>query len=333
MILGSSLTSTFDLSDAVEGSVIYLKNNITITDSTPLTSSNNLKFKAINDSASPITINYQSSSVTAQANKTAFLEFSSTAVTEYSTAISNLNVQDDSIYYPNAGLVNIDHSNLSLDGYSSYSELPIYNVSKESLSVDTAFYGSFNLDPESFNYFTQTPTVCSNSKKSYFDDIKIYLVGGDNAESNGVFYLKDDTEIILDNYATNVTDGSTSQYYFIKDDSINRNLNIKIINGSSSFVVPRANQDFKLSVEKKKNGIIIYKILYPSSTPFFEIDDTLEQMVLINSNSVQTILKRLYLRMLLFILLINLQVQFIFIEVKHLMFKIHWQKIKSQEHL
>ena len=289
VILGSSLTSTFDLSDAVEGSVIYLKNNITITDSTPLTSSNNLKFKAINDSASPIIIDYQSSSVTGQANKTLFLEFSSTAVTEYSTAISNLNVQDDSIYYPSVGLANIDHTNLSLDGYSSYSELPIYNVSKESLSVDTAFYGSFNLDPESFNYFTQTPTVCSNNKKSYFDDIKIYLVGGDNAESDRIFYLKDDTEIILDGYAANVDGLSSDQYYFIKDESVNRNLNIKITNGSSSFIVPRANQDFKLSVEKRRSGTISYKILYPSDNPFFEIDDTLEQMVLLNSNSVQFI--------------------------------------------
>lgn len=285
--LGSSLTSTFDLSDAAEGSVIYLKNNITITDSTSLTASNNLKFKVINDSASTITVTYITS-VSVLANKTAFLQFSSTAVTEYSTAISNLAVQDDSIYYPNAGLVNIDHTNLSLDGYASYGELPIYNASKESLSVDTLFYGSFNLDPESFNYFTQTPTACSNDKKSYFDDIKIYLVGGDNSDNNGLFYLKDDTEIILDNYAT-LAEKSKDEYYFIKDESINRNLNIKITNGSSSFVVPRANQDFKLSVEKKRSGNIVYKILYPSDNPFFEIDDTLEQMVLLNSSSVQSI--------------------------------------------
>ena len=286
--LGSSLTSTFDLSDATKDSVIYLKNNITITDSTSLTASNNLKFKAINDSASPITINYQSSSVTGEANKTIFLNFSPTIVSQYSSGISNLAVQDDSIYYPNAGLVNIDHTNLSLDGYSSYGELPIYNASKESLSVDTAFYGSFNLDPESFNYFTQTPTVCSNDKKSYFDDIKIYLVGGDNSDNNRLFYLKDDTEIILDNYAA-AAEKSKDEYYFIKDESINRNLNIKITNGSSSFVVPRANQDFKLSVEKKRSGNIVYKILYPSDSPFFEIDNSLEQMVLLNSSSVQSI--------------------------------------------
>ena len=37
------------------------------------------------------------------------------------------------------------------------------------------------------------------------------------------------------------------------------------------------------------NGTIIYKILYPSDTPFFDIDDTLEQMVLLNSDSVQYI--------------------------------------------
>jgi len=292
--LGSSLTPTFDLSDAAEGSVIYLKNSITITDSSsPMkTASNNLKFKVINDSASSITVTYNSSPNTSQsiaANKTAFLEFSSTTVTEYSTAISNLAVQDDSIYYPSVGLANIDHTNLSLDGYASYGELPIYNASKESLSVDTLFYGSFNLDPDSFNYFTQTPTVCSNDKKSYFDDIKIYLAGGDNFDSDSVFYLKDDTEIILDNYAANVDGLSSDKYYFIKDESVNRNLNIKITNSSSSFIVPRANQDFKLSVEKRRSGTIIYKILYPSDTPFFDIDDTLEQMVLLNSDSVQYI--------------------------------------------
>ena len=70
---------------------------------------------------------------------------------------------------------------------------------------------------------------------------------------------------------------------------MNSNLNIKITNGSSSFIVPRANQDFKLSVEKTKGGVISYKILYPSDNPFFEIDETLEQMVLLNSNSVQNI--------------------------------------------
>jgi hypothetical protein len=287
--LSSNPSSTFDLSDALEESVIYLKNGITITDDDNLTVSKDLKFKAINDSSSSITIQYKSTSVSVLANKTAFLNFSSTTVTQYSTAISNLTTQDDSIYYPNAGLINIDHTNLTLDGYSSYGDLPIYNASKESLSVDTLFYGSFNLDPESFNYFTQTPTVCLNDKKSYFDDIKIYLVGGDNSESNGIFYLKDDTEIILNSYAENNTDKSTDEYYFIKDESVNRNLNIKITNGSSSFIVPRANQDFKLSVEKTKGGVISYKILYPSDNPFFEIDETLEQMVLLNSNSVQNI--------------------------------------------
>ena len=100
VILGSSLTSTFDLSDAVEGSVIYLKNSITITDSSvpPKTASGNLKFKVINDSASTITVTYITS-VSVLANKTAFLEFSSTAVTEYSTAISNLAVQDEFAFY------------------------------------------------------------------------------------------------------------------------------------------------------------------------------------------------------------------------------------------
>ena len=290
--LSSNPSSTFDLSDALEESVIYLKNGITITDDDNLTASKDLKFKVINDSSSSITIQYKSppvASVSVLANKTAFLNFSSTTVTQYSTAISNLTTQDDSIYYPNAGLINVDHTNLTLDGYSSYGDLPIYNASKESLSVDTLFYGSFNLDPESFNYFTQTPTACFNDKKSYFDDIKIYLVGGDNSESNRVFYLKDDTEIILNSYAENSTDKSTDEYYFIKDESVNRNLNIKITNGSSSFIVPRANQDFKLSVEKTKGGVISYKILYPSDNPFFEIDETLEQMVLLNSNSVQNI--------------------------------------------
>ena len=290
-VVSSNPSSTFDLSDALEGSVIYLKNGITITDDDNLTASKDLKFKAINDSSSSITIQYKSppvASVSVLANKTAFLNFSSTTVTQYSTAISNLTTQDDSIYYPNAGLINVDHTNLTLDGYSSYGDLPIYNASKESLSVDTLFYGSVSLDPESFNYFTQTPTVCSNDKKNYFDDIKIYLVGGDNSDSNGLFYLKDDTEIILDNYAA-TAEKSKDEYYFIKDESINRNLNIKITNGSSSFVVPRANQDFKLSVEKKRSGNIVYKILYPSDNPFFEIDDTLEQMVLLNSSSVQSI--------------------------------------------
>jgi hypothetical protein len=282
--ISSNPSSLFDLSDTVEGNVIYLKNNITITDLTLLTASNNLKLKAINDSASTITVNYQASSVTIGANKTAFLNFSSTTVSEYSTAIFNLAVQDDSIYYPSGGLVNIDHTSLSLDPSVPFAALPIYNVSKDTLSIN----GSLDLDAESFNYVAWNGTTATNTKKSYFDDIKIYLVGGDNAESNGLFYLKDDTEIILNNYADKA-EKSKDEYYFIKDESVNRNLNIKITNSSSSFILPRANQDFKLSVEKKKGGAIDYKILYPSDNPFFEIDDSLEQMVLLNSNSVQNI--------------------------------------------
>lgn len=274
--------STFDLSDAQSESVIYLKNNIIVTDDTPLATT--IKFKAINDSASTITVQYQSSSITIGANETAFLTFDASTVTKNSTVISNIAVQDDSIYYPDKGLVNIDHSDVYLNPSNTFTDLPIYNASNEPLVIND----SISLNRNSFNYVNWNGSTATNTEKSYFDDIKIYLVGGDNADGDGIFYLKDDTEIILDDYAQNTSDVG-GEYYFIKDETVNRNLNIKITNGSSTFIVPRGNQDFKLSVDKAKNGIISYKILYPSDNPFFDIDDSLEQLVLLSNDLVQYI--------------------------------------------
>lgn len=279
--ISSTPASSFDLSDVENYSAIYLKNSIIVTDNAPLATT--ITLKAINDSNAIVTVSYQSSSITIDPNETAFLTFDPSTVTKNST-ISNITVQDESINYPAKGLVNIDHSDLYLDPNDTFTNLPIYNVSDESLLIND----SVSLNRNSFNYVNWNGTTATNVEKSYFDDIKIYLVGGDNADSNGVFYLKDDTEIILDNYAENSSDVS-DEYYFIKDETVNRNLNIKITNGSSTFTIPRGNQDFKLSVDKAKNGTISYKILYPSDNPFFDIDDSLEQLVLLSNDSVQYI--------------------------------------------
>ena len=212
-----------------------------------------------------------------RSNTTQIIAFTPSARTSQST-LSNLTVQDDYIYYPKNGLMNIDHSRLYLNPSDTFSALPVFNSSEDPLIVND----SINLNKDSFNYISWDGSTASNTEKSYFDDIKIYLKG--NEDVNQVFYIKDDTEIIINDFADKL-DKARKEYYFIKDnENVNRNVFIKIRNGSSTFTLPREKQDFKLTVKKNTDSSVQYSILYPSNEPFFEITDSLEQMVLITSD-------------------------------------------------
>lgn len=281
--ISSNPSPTFDLSDINKDGVLYLKENVNITDLSSLTASENFTLKAINDSNSSITVSYKSSSsVSISANQTAFLSFNSSTVSLVGSALSNIYVQDDYIHYPSNGLLNLDHTDLYLDPAVSLNDFPIYNVSKNELTIND----TLSLGADSFNYIDWNGSTATKSVKTYFDDIKIHIFGNESPDK--IFYLKDDTEIILSEY--DAEENTFSQYYFIKDESVNRTLNIKITNGSSTFVIPRKNQDFRLRVRKSAvGGIISYDILYPSNDPFFEIGDDLEQLILLNSDSSQNI--------------------------------------------
>jgi hypothetical protein len=273
-------SSSFDLSDLKTNEVLYLKAGVTITDVSSLTASENYYIKAINDSSSSITVSYKLSSVSISANKTSFLSFNNTTVSSQKE-LSNRTTQDSSIYYPNTGLVNLDHVDLYLDPTKSFSKLPIYNLSKNSLVVND----SLSLESDSFNLIDWNGSTATKTVKTYFDDIKIHLFGTETPGS--VYYLKDDTEIIISQF--DASEAFSVEYYFIKDELVKRNLNIKITDGASSFIIPRQNQDFKLKLSRLANGERKYDILYPSSNPFFDITNDLEQLILLNSDAVQNI--------------------------------------------
>jgi len=281
--ISSNPSATFDLSDLSKDGVLYLKETVNITDISSLTASENFTLKVINDSNSSITVSYKSSSsVSVSANQTVFLSFDSSTVSLVGSALSNIYVQDDYIHYPSGGLLNLDHSDLYLDPAVSLSNFPIYNLSKNELTVND----SLSLESDSFNYVNWNGSTATKSVKTYFDDIKIHIFGNETPDK--IFYLKDDTEIIISEY--DASEAVFNQYYFIKDESVKRNLNIKITNGSSTFVIPRKNQDFRLKIRKSAvGGVISYDILYPSNDPFFEINDDLEQLIILNSGSSQNI--------------------------------------------
>jgi hypothetical protein len=162
-----------------------------------------------------------------------------------------------------------------------YSNFPIYNVSNSKLSVN----GALDLNAKSFNVVNWNGSTASNSQKNIFDSIKIFILGTE-LESERITLLKDDSDIIISNFQG--AEGASGEYFFIKDETITRYFNINIINGSSTYELPIKNQDFKLTVYKR-NSVITYSILYPSDSPFFNISNNTEQLILLTRNNVQNI--------------------------------------------
>ena len=268
-------SSALDLKDSEDNQSLYLTASLTISNSDAV----NRILNIVNDSSSSITISYNGS-ITVQANTTAEISFSSSSAS-VNLVRNNIAVQDDEINYPVLGFVNINHSRVNLDPSNPSSSLPIYNASNSKLSVN----GALDLNANSFNLVSWNGLTATNSQKNLFDTIKIFILGTE-LESDRITLLKDDTDIIVSNFQG--SENSTEEYFFIKDEIINRYFNINIINGSSTYTLPTKNQDFKLTVSKK-NSTISYKILYPSDSPFFDISDDKEQLVLITKNNVQNI--------------------------------------------
>lgn len=240
----------------------------------------------INNSSSSITISYSSASISIAANQTKKIDFSNGWNSSYNpTVVENTNYSNVecqvSYISSDEDLVNFNHSLLELKP-KSYSNLGIYNFSKDPLSIN----GDVDLDPDSFNLVSwdgsaAAPTV---NKKNYFDSIKIFLKGTES-EPNNIFVLKDDTEIIISHFGADNSNQQPVEYFFLKDDSINRSLNLKIKNGANEYFLPRGSEDFKLTVTKDSKGIISEKILFPSSDFSTVITDDKEQLIVVKTPS------------------------------------------------
>ena len=271
-----------DLGNILDGEVVYLKSNTTIVNSDSV----GREFYLINDSISQVAISYSNitPAPTLEAQKTYKINATSSTFNITET-LPNVEIQDDYIY-SNKGLTNFNHSDLTLS--SSCVNVPIYNVSQNSLIVNN----SLTLNPNSFNFVSwggsnNEPT---QSEKSYFDNIKIHLKGNES-ESPYARLLKDDTEIVIvDDFPQN----TIRTYHFLKDQSITRELNvkIKIINNLfetlSEVFVPNKRPDFKLTVTRNKANIRI-EIDYPSLNANFNLTNEREQLITLSSSESQVI--------------------------------------------
>jgi len=271
-------SATFDLSSPFSDGVLYLKSHVTISGAQNI----NKKLTIINDSNNSITGTFGSETATVTANKTkafTFIDDGTTKSIVGGVEYSNITTQDDEIYHPDVGFVNLNHTTGSfLAGPSG--NFPVLNLHTEPLRLNNV-----SLEPDSFNYVNWNGSSATKVEKKYFDDLKLFLKGGES-QADSIFMIKDDTEIIISNI--NLANGSNKEYFFLKDESILRSVNIKIINGSSTEEISKQNQDFKLTINIK-GGVIKYSVLYPSSSPNLEIKNLPEQLVLFKGDKVSTV--------------------------------------------
>lgn len=272
--------TTSTLSSLSEGATIlqnseflYIKENVTIDNSS------SFQATVINDSSSANTITYGAGSVSIPANTTSYINFTNPNTISISKNYENIEYSS-STAKSNKEFINFDRKEILLNN-QDYSSLGIFNFSKESLSINN----NATLDADSFYLVdwngksspSSTPTL---TKKDYSDSIKVFLDGTENSDDSTIL-LTDDTDIYISNFSSDQTVSKT--YFFLKNEIVSRALNIKIINGSEEFVLPRGAQDFQLILSKGKSEVT-YKILYPSSDFATVIGDAPEQLLLVKNN-------------------------------------------------
>jgi hypothetical protein len=235
----------------------------------------------INGSSSSVTLTYGTGTISIPANTSYKLQFDngwdgSAFASQILQLNSYKNVDTQASYINSSGgLVNLNYDSLILNT-QDYIDLPIYNFAKNKLSVN----GLINLNADSFYLLSGNPAgTITATEKDYFDSIKIYLDGSEG--ENNIFVLKDDTDIDVSYFQF----GNRKEYYFIKDNNIQRSLNIKIKNGTSEKLIPKGSPDFKLTVKKDTFSNITYEILFPSSDFTTLIGDELEQLIVIKSQN------------------------------------------------
>jgi len=263
---------TFDLSsDFSNNGTLYLKNDVTVLN-VEATAISSKELIVINDSNADVDVTF-GSVVTIGGNETKKLTFKDDLTTKTITVVttySNISTQDDEIYHPEIGFVNLNHTTGSFST-APYTNLPVLNLHTEPLRLNNV-----SLEPDSFNYVDWNGSSATKEQKKYFDDLKLFLQGSETEEAS-IFMIKDDIEIIISNITLSV--GSSKGYLFLKDESINRSVNIKITNGSSIEELSKQNQDFKLTVNRNTSGVN-YSIIYPSFSPGVQIKNSKEQLVL-----------------------------------------------------
>ena len=271
----SNPASSLDLGDFDNNQVLQITSDVTITDigaAAPKT------IFVINDSSSSRTITFGASNYSLAANKTAKLLFGP-PISLAGSLLDNYEIQNEKIYRPKNSLLNLDHNAIEF-GSDTLTSIGVYNQFTDQVSLKNSAGSSVgSLAADSFNVVSWNGSTATVSQKEYFDDIKIYLKGTESEDSLATI-VRDDIEIILSYFQPDASSAEKS-YFFLKDEESNRDFTIKITNGSSSFFVPRQNQNFKLTVIKIGSQIS-YSILYPAGDPLFEITNKKEQLVIIN---------------------------------------------------
>lgn len=260
--------------ETLPASNVSLTNNQTVLIDTNITVEDLFQdevFTVVNDSSSQKTVTLSGgNSISISANQTQkFRLTSSSTMAVEGNPYSNVE-QNTNTIITNKPTVNLNHSTLSLS--DDVSSLAIYNYSKTSLTVNN----TLSLDPDSLYLVDwQQGSDPTGTKINGIDFVKIYI---DGQESETNFYLTDDTNIILTSY-----EGEKRDYFFVKNQNIQRDLNVKIINGSEEFITPIIEESFRLRITKNES-VVSYEILYATNTSLFSISGDKEQLILIEQN-------------------------------------------------
>lgn len=252
------------------GDFLKVSSNTTVV----AASSSTFQATIINESNSQITITYGSNTINLAANETKKINFSSSSITS-DTAYANQTIQTENIQ-SNNDLVNLSYQELSLT--SSVTEMAVYNANISNLKINS----SLDLANNSFNLVSwdgvSSPTA---SLKNQFDTIRIYLDNSSQEIEN--YLLVDDTEIIVSNFSSLGSD-AVKDYLFVKSSNLNRNIQVKVINGSNEEVLDfDSSEAFKLTVARIGNNID-YKVVYATYGFGVALSDEKEQLIVLKDS-------------------------------------------------
>lgn len=233
-----------------------------------------LDYFIINDSDSSIDFTFSSHSTTKTipANQTSVFYYSGSAIHDgvsYSNVNQNLTTLETS-----SRTVNLNFSNLTVT--SDVEALPVYNFNNNVLNVN----GSMTVSPDTLALISKQGATLTKTELSSFDHTKIYFDGLEEERFSN-YILVDDTDIILSNFQSN----DERDYYFVVDKNIQRDLNIRILNGSSVRKIPIESTSFKINVYKL-NGSVKYKLTLPSSNFEFGLSGSNEQLIEVKQGDV-----------------------------------------------
>lgn len=245
--------------------------------STDTTLSQGVEYFIINDSDASIDFTFNNNGPTTKtipANQTKSFENNGSSIIDKQT-FSNIN-QNLTTLETSSRTVNLNFTNLTIP--SDVEALPLYNFNNNTLNVN----GSITVSPDTLALITKQGATLSKTELPSFDYTKIYFDGLEE-ENFSNYILVDDTDIILSNFQSN----DERDYYFVVDRNIQRDLNIRILNGSSVRKVPIEYTSFKINVYKL-NGSVKYELTLPTDNLEFNLSSSKEQMILIKGGPLLT---------------------------------------------